>query len=549
MIPAVLCLSSLALVGASAVRASPQGTYWEEENVLQRDLNAVAFEDGMIGSGDLAGAVRDVPDTCLQTSELVSVTVQVWVTNPVPSALIVKEKLPAGWTVTNALWNGSPMTPSYASGEYKWLFGVGTPVGSGTLTYESRVEGQAGDIFVITGSLLYGTNAVATLGEGELHVCPATALVENVSTPWTPVGSSTGAVNQTLAFTTGGSTNSAGHAVEYRFGWGDGAVSEWGAGATSHAWTSAGFYSVTAQARCVLGHATSAWSSAITVTITNAPMAPPAKVTGPVPASLASGVATTVHLAWSASAGATGYRVHMGTNAVPPYVGSQAGTSYNPGVLGQSRTYYWRIDATNVDHVTTGDVWQFTTAAFSPTRIIGLSGNLAFGGVLTGQVAQLTMVISNSGNSALTVSNIVYPNGFSGAWSGLVGPSQASNLLVSFSPGAIGSFGGAITVQSDAGSGGNSIACSGTGVGAPVTPNQYFAESQPFIGYAKNDWSFMTAWNLNSGAFQVGPDWYNGNSTFTYTLTYQQWIALFLYDDGTAQTRELRWAFRQPHVQ
>ncbi len=78
---------------------------------------------------------------------------------------------------------------------------------------------------------------------------------------------------------------------------------------------------------------------------------------------------------------------------------------------------------------------------------------------------------------------------------------------------------------------------------------QYFSDSQSALGYANKDWSFMTAWNLASGAFLVGPDWYNGTSTFTYTLTYQQWIALFLYDDGTAQTRELRWSYRQPHVQ
>ncbi len=79
--------------------------------------------------------------------------------------------------------------------------------------------------------------------------------------------------------------------------------------------------------------------------------------------------------------------------------------------------------------------------------------------------------------------------------------------------------------------------------------NQYFSATQQMIGYAKKDWSFMTAWNLASGAFLVGPDWYNGNSTLNYTLTYQEWIALFLYDDGTAQTRELRWSYRQSHVQ
>ena len=39
----------------------------------------------------------------------------------------------------------------------------------------------------------------------------------------------------------------------------------------------------------------------------------------------------------------------------------------------------------------------------TPTRIIGVSGNLAFGSVVTGQTARATMTITNRGNSALTV--------------------------------------------------------------------------------------------------------------------------------------------------
>ncbi len=79
---------------------------------------------------------------------------------------------------------------------------------------------------------------------------------------------------------------------------------------------------------------------------------------------------------------------------------------------------------------------------------------------------------------------------------------------------------------------------------------QYFALTQPVIGYANKDWSFMTAWNLANGRLEISPHWYNGSSAFTYTLdTAYQWVAIFLYDEGTMQTRQLRWAHRQQHIQ
>ncbi len=87
---------------------------------------------------------------------------------------------------------------------------------------------------------------------------------------------------------------------------------------------------------------------------------------------------------------------------------------------------------------------------------------------------------------------------------------------------------------------------------APVvlTSSQYFSPTQVVRATAKKDWSFLTAWNLSTGALKVSPLWYNGDYSFTYDQDgYQQWIALFLYDDGTKQTRELRWSYRQVHVQ
>jgi len=104
------------------------------------------------------------------------------------------------------------------------------------------------------------------------------------------------------------------------------------------------------------------------------------------------------------------------------------------------------------------------------TRILGLSGNLAFGSVSTSTTATAILTITNSGNSTLTVSNIVYPSGFSGPFSGAIATGSVANVVVTFAPLALGSYSGTVTVNSDATSGTNTIATSGTGV--PVVPSR-----------------------------------------------------------------------------
>ncbi len=105
-----------------------------------------------------------------------------------------------------------------------------------------------------------------------------------------------------------------------------------------------------------------------------------------------------------------------------------------------------------------------------PTRIIWLGGDLSggdlsFGGVLTNTTATRTLFIGNGGNSPLTVSGINYPAGFSGAWSGSLPPNGLVPVTATFSPTAATSYGGTVTANSDATSGGNTIIASGTGVG------------------------------------------------------------------------------------
>jgi hypothetical protein len=110
------------------------------------------------------------------------------------------------------------------------------------------------------------------------------------------------------------------------------------------------------------------------------------------------------------------------------------------------------------------------TVSTTQTRVIGLSGSLTFGSVLVGSSAQRTMTISNTGNSTLTVNGISYPSGFSGSFSGTIPAGGSQDVTVTFAPGAPGSYGGTATVASNATSGTNTIAASGTGTSNPNPP-------------------------------------------------------------------------------
>jgi len=106
----------------------------------------------------------------------------------------------------------------------------------------------------------------------------------------------------------------------------------------------------------------------------------------------------------------------------------------------------------------------------TPTRIIGLTGNLAFGDVNVGTTKQLTFTVSNTGNSALTVNSINYPAGFSGNWNGGPIPAGGSqSVTVTFMPTLAQSYSGMATVNSDKTDGVNTILISGSGSGTQVT--------------------------------------------------------------------------------
>jgi len=90
-----------------------------------------------------------------------------------------------------------------------------------------------------------------------------------VSTPDVPSGADFGVPGELYPFATGGAECEAGHAVQYRFDWGDGSYSDWRSSTNANnSWSVEGTYQVRAQARCAENTAvTSSWSDALSVPI------------------------------------------------------------------------------------------------------------------------------------------------------------------------------------------------------------------------------------------------------------------------------------------
>jgi hypothetical protein len=108
------------------------------------------------------------------------------------------------------------------------------------------------------------------------------------------------------------------------------------------------------------------------------------------------------------------------------------------------------------------------------TRVIALSGNLAFGNVAVGSTATSTLHIANTGNAALTVT-AVQANGSIGpvvhadVTGGAIAAGAARDVTVTFAPTAAQAYSGTLVVPGDQTSGTNTIAVSGSGVAAAFT--------------------------------------------------------------------------------
>lgn len=113
-----------------------------------------------------------------------------------------------------------------------------------------------------------------------------------------------------------------------------------------------------------------------------------------------------------------------------------------------------------------------STPSVTPTRIIDVTGNLAFGTVNIGQSSARTFTISNSGNSPLTFTGMTAQGGTGTAGyaasptTGTIAAGGSQQVTITFTPTAEKFYSNVLTVNGDQTSGNNAINVSGTGFNA-----------------------------------------------------------------------------------
>jgi len=114
-------------------------------------------------------------------------------------------------------------------------------------------------------------------------------------------------------------------------------------------------------------------------------------------------------------------------------------------------------------------VMNVSGSGAAPTRIVSLTGNLSFGDQTIATISAIRMLrITNSGNSLLSVNNIIYPSGFSGNWSGgTIAAGAWLDVAVTFSPITVVGYDGTISLTSDQTDGVSTFPLSGNGIPAP----------------------------------------------------------------------------------
>jgi hypothetical protein len=90
---------------------------------------------------------------------------------------------------------------------------------------------------------------------------------------------------------------------------------------------------------------------------------PPGRAGNPNPPDGATDVSITTDLSWDPGAYAASHDVYFGTATPPPFIRNQIATTFDPGALAGTTTYFWRIDEVNPSGTTTGTLWSFTTGA------------------------------------------------------------------------------------------------------------------------------------------------------------------------------------------
>jgi hypothetical protein len=163
----------------------------------------------------------------------------------------------------------------------------------------------------------------------------------------------------------------------------------------------------------------------------------------------------------------------------------------------------------------------------TPLKIVSVSGNLTFGNTYVSGSANGMLTISNAGSTALTVTSIAYPNGFSGNWSGTILAGSSQNVMVTFLPAAAKDFTGNLTVNSDADSGTNKLGVTGTGIVPTLNivqqeNNIVLSWPAAAIGFAVQKSTDLKNWNVVTPApVNSGGNWTVTNSISSGAMFYR----------------------------
>ncbi|MEK7675920.1 MAG: TIGR02597 family protein [Verrucomicrobiota bacterium] len=139
------------------------------------------------------------------------------------------------------------------------------------------------------------------------------------------------------------------------------------------------------------------------------------------------------------------------------------------------------------------------------SRLIRLAGDLSFGNVGVGTTSNRNLTIFNDGNATLSVSDINYPAGFSGAWSGTIPAGTSLPVTVIFNPTSATNYGGNLIVNSDATNpGANALAVSGSGTSAGPTEVLVLKQWEQTFGGSEDDEVFDVQQTSDGGYVMIG---------------------------------------------
>jgi hypothetical protein len=200
-------------------------------------------------------------------------------------------------------------------------------------------------------------------------VLNVTAVDETVAAPSTPAGPASGLTLTDLSYTTGGGSSSLGHALEYRFDWGDGTYSHWSSHPVAdHNWLLPGTYQVTAQARCS-EHTThvSPVSASLAVTISQETVTLAGPPEGPTYGEVGTAYGFTALGATSSAGHTVQYRFNWGDGTFSAWSGAVASGT---GTFAQTHT--WATTGISQVSIQARCATHLTASAWSPAATIAI---------------------------------------------------------------------------------------------------------------------------------------------------------------------------------